>query len=265
MTAFIERAAAKMMRLDSTGAPVYFCMVHPLFIAILSLQSGAARRPLHLNVLPFMKCLLLIWFLTALTGVAQPSVNFEKIVRYHEVVAGQEIEVTIHQRPFDFSKCKLTGGENTGEGAKLDGVEVAGTDGKSPKRFGGWPVVETIAEIELKWNGKSVPVSTGLHKNLFALTLDPDGIQFIPRPSGEELLIQAIGGDGGGSYLVSLVLRKNGKHKQYECGYWESGLRRYPFEVEEQVRTDEDGRGIFKNFPWLKAKAEQGAAGKTEK
>ena len=208
-----------------------------------------------------MKLPAIIWLSLACTAVAQPTVQFEKVVRYHEIISGQEIEVTIHQRPFDFSNCKLTGGENTGESAKLDGIDVAGTDGGSPKQITGWPKVESIAEIELKWNGKSIPVPKQIHINLFNLTLDHDRIQFVPRPSGDELLIQATGGDGGASYLASLVLRKDGKHKQYECGYCESGLRSFPYEIEEQIGVDEKGRAIINTFTWLEPKAEQGGRG----
>lgn len=208
-----------------------------------------------------MKHLAIAWLSLASTVFGQSSVQFEKIVRYREVVSGQTIEVAIHQKPFDFSGCKLTGGENTGELAKLDGVEVAGTDGGSPSRITGWPIVESIAEIELKWNGKSIPVPKHVHTNLFNLTLDHESVQFIPRPAGDELLIQATGGDGGASYLVSLVLRKNGEHKQYECGYCESGLRAFPYEVEESIGVDEEDRTIIKTFTWLKPKAEQDGGG----
>ncbi len=204
-----------------------------------------------------MKHIAIAWLTLACTAFAQSSVHFEKIVRYHEVVSGQTIEIVVHQKPFDFSKCKLTGGENTGEVAKLDGVEVAGTDGGSPARIIGWPVVESIANIELKWNGKLIPVPKQVHINLLNLTLSADTIQFIARPAGDEVLIQATGGDGGASYLVSLVLRKDGKHKQYECGYCESGLRPFPHEVVEPVGVDEQGRTIVKTFTWLEPKAEQ--------
>jgi hypothetical protein len=208
-----------------------------------------------------MKHLVIAWLSLVYTALAQSSVQFEKIVRYREVVSGQTIEVAIHQKPFDYSGCKLTGGENTGEVAKLDGVEVAGTDGRSPSRITGWPVVQSIAEIELKWNGKAIPVPKRVHINLFHLTLSDDRIQFIPRPAGDELLIQATGGDGGASYLVSLVLRKDGKHQQYECGYCESGLRPFPYEIEEPVGVDEQGRTIIKTFTWLEPKEEQDDGG----
>jgi hypothetical protein len=201
-----------------------------------------------------MKYFTLALLALASTAFAQSSVHFEKIVRYRDVVSGQTIEVAIHQKPFDFSGCKLTGGENTGEVAKLDGVEVAGTDGGSPSRITGWPVVESIAEIQLKWNGQSIPVPKQVYMNLFNLTLDDESIQFIPRPSGDEMLIQATGGDGGASYLVSLVLRKDGKHKQYESGYCESGLRPSPYKIKEAVGVDEQGNTIIKTFTWLEPK-----------
>jgi hypothetical protein len=203
---------------------------------------------------------LLAFMLLGSVAIAEQSISFEKVVRYEETVAGNRIEVVIHQKKFDFSKYKLTGGTGNGDGpARIDGVEIAGTDGNSPARRGGWPVVETIAEIDLKWNGKPVSVPKLLHVNLLQLSLDEGCIQFIPRPSGEELLIQATGGDGGGSYLVSLVLRKNGKHKQYEAGYCESGLRPYPYMIEEFGKADSDGVEV-KEFPWLEPRPKSDAA-----
>src|SRR5687767_2630342 len=81
------------------------------------------RRPAQLERSALkMKLLAIAWLSLASTAFAQSSVHFEKIVRYREVVSGQVNEVAIHQRPFDFSGCKLTGGENTGEVAKIDGV-----------------------------------------------------------------------------------------------------------------------------------------------
>lgn len=196
-------------------------------------------------------CLLCLALLNSLS-IAQQSISFEKAVRYEETVAGSRIEVVIHQKKFDFSGYKLAGGvEGSEEPACINGIEIAGTDGRSPAGWAGWPIMETIAEIELRWNGKQVPVPKLLHINLLRLSLNPGSIQFIPRPNGEELLIQALGGDGGASYLVSLVLRKNGHHKQYEAGYWEDGLRPHPYMIEEIVGRQKDGVEI-NSFPWLK-------------
>lgn len=192
--------------------------------------------------------------------MAEGNISFEKVVYYQETVADNRIEVVIHQKKFDFSKYKLSGGINGSDGpAKINGVRIAGTDGKSPASWTGWPVVETVAEIDLRWNGKQVPVPELLHVNLLQLSLDEGRIQFIPRPNGEELLIQATGGDGGASYLVSLVLRKNGKHKQYEADYCESGLRPFPYMIEEIVKEDSDGVHI-EEFPWLELRTKPGAA-----
>ncbi len=186
---------------------------------------------------------------------AQQNISFEKVVRYEETVAGNHIEVVIHQKKFDFSGFKLTGSaEGSKEPAKINGIEIAGTDGRSPAGWKGWPLMETIAEIELRWNGKQVHVPKLLHVNLLRLSLDSGSIQFIPRPNGEEMLIQALGGDGGASYLVSLVLRKNGHHKQYEAGYWEDGLRSHPYMINEYGRKLKDNVEV-ESFSWLKPPA----------
>ena len=214
-----------------------------------------------------MRILALFFFSLASLATARQKVEIEKVVRYRETVSGNRIEVTIHQREFDFSGYKLSGEEDgDGKPAKINGVEIAGTDGQSPrKRSKGWPRIETIAEIELKWNGKRIAVPRLLHINLLNLSLRSDSIQFVPRPNGKELLIQAHGGDGGGSYLVSLVLRKNGNHKQYECGYDEGGLRPFPYEIQEATGEEDEGRTIIKSFFWLKAKPKQGGGDKPSK
>ena len=63
--------------------------------------------------------------------------------------------------------------------------------------------------------------------------------------------------------VVSLVLRKNGKHQQYECGYCGSGLRPFPYEIEEPFGVDEQGRTIIETFLWLDPRA--GKAGRHDK
>lgn len=181
----------------------------------------------------------------------------ETVVRYREAVSGNLIEVAIHQRKFDFSNYKLTGGvlgSEPYEHAKIDGVEVAGTDSKSPAGNPGWPNIETIAEIDLKWNGKPIEVPKLLHINLLNLGLDKDMIQFVPKPDGEELLIQAKGGDGGASYYVSLVLRRNGKHKQYDIMGGDF-LPSFPYCISEVVGM-KDGLLIIEKTPWLESKAD---------
>ena len=199
-----------------------------------------------------------LFTLLASLEAGEPRLSFEKVVRYSETVSGNEIEVALHQGEYDFSRHEITKhvvSEDRRElikPAAVDGVSFAGTEGHSPFN----PHAEsleliTINDINLSWNGEKVSVSKELHVNLLGLTLRRDCIQFIPRPSGEELLIQATGGDGGSGYLVSLVLRKNGTHTQYECGYCEDGLRPFPYKIEKIVGKDEMGRQIVESFDWL--------------
>lgn len=168
-------------------------------------------------------------FTVALAG-AEPQIAFERIVRYQDTVGRHRIELSIHKGDYDFSDHKMTGGvPGATEPAKIDGVEVAGTDGVSPIHPDPTKAeLETVREIRLAWGGEKIPVPKSLHINLLNLTLAGDcgweTIQFVPNSAGDALLVQATGGDGGGSYLVSLVLRKNGKHRQIYHGYWEDPL-----------------------------------------
>ena len=196
---------------------------------------------------------------------AEGKVSFEKIVRYQEGVAGHSIEVSIHQGDYDFTGHKFTGGlEDSTEPAKIDGVEVAGTDGRSPLLSDpARTVFETVREVRLKWDGVDIAVPKSLHITLFSLTLDHDDIQFIPRPSGTELLIQASGGDGGASYLTSIVLRKDGNHIQYPPIYWEQvELPEFPFIITRFSTGNGQVDSEVEEIPWLKSKeAEQAGTG----
>ena len=189
---------------------------------------------------------LLSIFLSSVTlSNAEPQISFEKIVRYKDTVKGQKVEVVIHQGSYDFSKHNVTGGvPGVSDPAKIDGVEVAGTDGVSPIHPDPQKAVfESVREIRLKWNEKVVHVPKSLHINLLNLSLTGDfgwkTIQFFPNSAGNALLVQATGGDGGASYLVSLVLRKNGNHQQFYHGYWEDDL---PTEIEawKLVKAEQD-------------------------
>ncbi len=190
--------------------------------------------------------LLSLLLSTVILTRAEPQISFEKVVRYQDTVAGQRIELAISQGDYDFSKHKLTGGvPGASEPAKIDGVEVAGTDGVSPVHPDpNKAIFETVREIRLKWDGKVVEVPKSLHVNLLNLTLAGDfdwkTIQFVPNSAGNALLVQATGGDGGASYLVSLILRKNGNHQQIYHGYWEDDL---PTEVEawELIKAEQTG------------------------
>lgn len=188
-------------------------------------------------------------------GNADQTVTYERLVRYHEVVSGHSISVVIHRQPYDFSKHVIAGGEGNSGPATIDGVKFGGTDGLSPKRVPGWPLIETISRIDLEWDGKKIDVPPKLYLNLLNLTLDEGFIQFVPRPSGEELLIQALGGDGGASYGVSLVLRRNGDHKQYLYSHDEN-LPDAPYEFFEYLGTDREGNTIGNLITWLEPKAE---------
>ena len=189
-----------------------------------------------------------------------PEITEEKIVRFIDTVDGHKIEVSIHQEQYDFSEHKLSGGiAGSEEPAKVDGVEFGGTDGKSPFS-GNSPDKkrETISAIKLKWDGVEIPVSKSLHINLLNLPLESappwSTIQFVTRPSGEELLIQARGGDGGASYMTSLVLRKNGEHTQYPPIYWESGLPDFPYVITRYLTGNGQQDSAVEEIDWLETK-----------
>lgn len=193
---------------------------------------------------------------------AEGEVSFEKIVRYRHLVAGHSIEVSIHQGEHDFSGHKFSGGLMGGrEPAKIDGVEIAGTDGKSPLISDPTRTVfETVREVRLKWDGVDIPVPKSLHINLFGLTLGDGDIQFVPRPSGVELLIQASGGDGGASYLSSIVLKKDGNHVQYPPIYWEEvGLPEHPFIITRFLTGNGQVDSEVEEIHWLQPIAEAGS------
>jgi len=189
---------------------------------------------------------------------AKPKISLETVMQYTETVNENQIEVFIHQGEYDFSQHNLTkeivskDGKELIREAAVDGVNFAGTEGMSPfsNQENSLKLI-TINDIKLTWNGEQISVSKKLHINLVGLTLRRDCIQFIPSPSGEELLIQATGGDGGSSYLVSLVLRKNGMHTQYECSYYENDLPIFPYRIEKTIGKDKEGRLIVEKFNWL--------------
>lgn len=191
---------------------------------------------------------LIFILLTVVVADAESEVRFgtgmlgKELVRevsYSNEIAGHSIKVLVRQAPYDFSRHKVSGGRSF-EGdqppedfkpATIDGVEIAGTNGQNP--FGGDQEVkmvrDTLREIDLKWNDKHVDVPKSLHINLLGLELAGDYggdncIQFVPNPAGDALLIQLIGGEGTSKYLVSLILRKSGKHQQIYHGYWKEDL-----------------------------------------
>ena len=197
--------------------------------------------------------ILLFAFFSGLLAQAKPNITFEKTVRYQDEIAGKSIEILIRQGVYDFSTHKISGGANLpvddplkeSQPAKVDGVEFAGTDGTNPfvGRNRTEMLMETVTEITLIWDGKKIEIPKQLHINLLCLSLADDfgweTIQFLPNSVGDSMLIQATGGDGGGGYLVSLILRKDGKHKQIYHGYWEDEL---PSEREawELVEAEQD-------------------------
>ncbi len=205
-----------------------------------------------------MKPLLLFLFLTTSSRcLAEQAVTFEKIVRYQEIVAGHSIKLVMHQRPYDFSKHEITGGRD-GEGpSKIDGVKIGGTDGTSPKEREGWPMLKAVVSIELEWDGQRVSVPPNLHLNLLSLVLEKRSLQFVPRPSGEELLILLRGGDGGGAYGVALVLRKSGNHQQYLSSHSAEEIPAPPYEIVD-YGIDKDGRDTVKTFNWLDSDSKGG-------
>jgi hypothetical protein len=207
-----------------------------------------------------MKRIITILLALAPLANGEPNISEEKIIRFTDTVNGHKIEVSIHQGQYDFADHKISGGvEASDEPAKVDGVEFGGTDGQSPfSSSSPDKKLQTIAAITLRWDGNEIPVPKSLHINLLRLTLSFDSswkaIQFVPRPSGEELLIQAKGGDGGASYMTSLVLRKNGEHLQYPPIYWESELPEFPYVITRYLTGNGQQDSAVEEVNWLEPK-----------
>ena len=155
--------------------------------------------------------------------------NLRKFMRHIMPVGDTWFHIIIHQGIYDFSSHQLTGGvADATHPARVDGVDLAGTDGAMPHWDDPDGALDTITKIELFWGDEEITVPKKLHINLLSLTLcdedDWKSQQFIPNAAGDAVLMQALGGDGGGSYMVSFIFRKNGKHRQVYHGYWEDGL-----------------------------------------
>lgn len=205
--------------------------------------------------------------IAAIADGQKPVYTVEKIMRYGLTASGHTIEIAIHQGQINTKSHRLSGGyhhedKSKDKPATIDGIEIAGTDSDLPKMDPVGVGYTTITKIDLKWDGKTVQVAPRHYINLFDLHLDTSSIQVIPSEEGDAVLIQGLGGDGGGSYLVSLVLRKNGKHRQYEAGYCESGLRPYPYAIYFDGRDKEDGMDHLSSFNWRKSKPVQDRGGK---
>jgi hypothetical protein len=198
---------------------------------------------------------LLLWALASQIAVAadSASITVEKTIRYQASAGTHRIELVLRQGPLVPEKHKIEAPKD-GKPAMIDGIPIAGTDGGPPHTS---HTCSHLQSVELKWDGKKVPVEARHYVNLLDLSLEPGwSIQFIPSPKGDALLIQATGGDGGGSYLTSLVLRQDGNHKQFEAGYHESGLPHYPYEINEYGKATEDGVEV-NTFNWLPADKEK--------
>ena len=186
----------------------------------------------------------LVSLLVLITGMAIAAAQDieESVSTYKKSISGNTIGVSVIQGNYDFSGHTITKefydkAKGTLIGAKIDGREIAGTDGTSPfLKNDQNKIKKTIREIRVIWNNKPVKVPKSLHINLFSLDLQ--SIRFTPSPEGDKLLLQALGGDCGASYMVSIILKKNGQHQQFYHGYWEDPLPPNPKVGGIDWRTD---------------------------
>ncbi len=203
--------------------------------------------------------LLSILLLTAGIALAEPTItnncgpdkkgDFVKEVTYTEKVGGHSIWVRLRQARYDFSWYKIVGGEAYEgdkrpadyEPATIQGVEIPGTGGKNPflgdlSRYRRnpettWPAktVETLRYVKVRWDIYEMLLPDEMHIHLLGLQLQLDkaggkGVQFLPDPGGEKLLVQMIGIEAERPYLVSLLLRKNAQHKVINHGDWKEAF-----------------------------------------
>jgi len=135
-------------------------------------------------------------------------------VTYH--VADEKITLELTTRRLELGKRKLSYQPVDGGGRMLllDGVEVVGTDLMYPSEK-----TEEFSLFRVNWNGQDLPVdpklfSGFLNPNLKTELLDSGyaPLKIIVDPLGQWVQLLMFGADGGGSYQVSWLLRKNGKH-----------------------------------------------------
>jgi len=193
---------------------------------------------------------LLLWAIAAQIAAADDNatITVEKAVKYQATAGNHRIELVLRQGPLVPGKHKID--DHKGKTPPtIDGVTIAGTADRLPDTD--HRTYSQLQSIELKWDGKEVPVEARHYVGLLNLSLDPgQSLQFVPSPDGDALLIQATGGDGGESYLTSLVLRQDGNHKQYGAVDSESGLPPYPYEVAEYGEVTGNTVQV-KTFNWL--------------
>lgn len=123
-------------------------------------------------------------------------------------VAGEQITVFLSTKDFEWDGHDIvfTKAWKKGEGVAchltVDGDECAGTDSNADA------LQTEIARVSVLWNGKEVPIPAFLHKNRF----NPNWVSCHPASDGQSVLVEMMGGDGGGSYGAAWILRKDGKH-----------------------------------------------------
>lgn len=137
-------------------------------------------------------------------------------------VAGQTITLELKTQKFDLAgrTLKYQPTKDGGRTLLLDGVEVVGTDLLEPTEE-----TREFARFQVSWNGRDLPVDPKLYRGFLnphlSTKLLPSGhapLKIVVDPSGEWLQLLMFGSDGGGSYPVSWLLRKDGKHELCDPG-----------------------------------------------
>lgn len=162
--------------------------------------------------------------LALLSAIIAPSSPGEELKTTFQA-AGQTITLELKTQKFDLAGRTLHY-QPTKEGGRtllLDGVEVVGTDLLEPTEE-----TREFCRFRVRWNVRDLPVDPKLYRGFLNphlnTQLSPGGyapLKIIVDPSGEWLQILMFGADGGGSYAVAWLLRKDGRHELCDAKVFE--------------------------------------------
>jgi len=111
----------------------------------------------------------------------------------------------ISSETFDVTRHRIAGVESYR--TSVDGKRVIGTDGNLPTM--------AIASVELFLDGRRIPVPTSLYDDLFQPDLDARHVSIRFGRTFAGVVVQMLGGDGAGGYVVTWALHANGKHRRF--------------------------------------------------
>jgi hypothetical protein len=163
-----------------------------------------------------MKRRTLLSKLALLSAIIVTSSLGEELKTTYQV-AGQTITLELKTQKFDLAGRTLVyqAAKDGSRTLLLDGVEVVGTDLLEPTEE-----TREFSRFQVSWNGRDLPVDPKLycgflnpHLNTKLLPSGYASLKIIVDPSGEWVQLLMFGSDGGGSYPVAWLLRKDGKHE----------------------------------------------------